>query len=316
MNENLLSVRNLSKSFDNGVKALDNISFDLERGEILGIVGESGCGKSTLLRIISHLISPSSGSVLFNGKEMTNCKGKELFAMRRNIQIVFQDSSAALDTKMRIGDAIAEPLVIYSRRSLLDKKLSKSEIKQRTLSLMNDVSLSESLYDRYPSELSGGEKQRVGIARAMALSPSLILLDEPVSALDVSVEAQILSLIDSIRRERGTSFIMVSHDLSAIRSISDRILVMYLGRIVEEGTNEDVSLRPIHPYTEALLSALPSSGKELLLKQEESENISKGCPFFPRCGKREKECSCIFPPLVTEERGHKAYCFHQRESFS
>ena len=307
MNEALLQVEHLTKIFPSGIIALDDISFSLGNGEILGIVGESGCGKSTLLRTILQLLPSSSGSVIFSGRNLAECRGKQLLEIRKDIQMVFQDSYSALDSRMKIGKAIAEPLFIHSGRK---ERASRAWIENRVLELLDAVSLDRSLANQYPAVLSGGERQRVGIARALALSPRLILLDEPVSALDVSVEAQILSLINSAREEKGTSFIIVSHDLSAIRSISDRIIVMYLGRIVEEGRNEDLSKNPIHPYTKALLSALPDSADRMPLNGEaRSERSIKGCPFFPRCRERMDKCRTDDPPTAVHSPGHTARCW-------
>lgn len=249
----ILEVKNLKKYFNTPkgtLHAVDDISFKLEEGKTLGVVGESGCGKSTLGRTILHLLESTSGQIIFNGKDITNVNKKELREVRENMQMIFQDPFASLNPRMSVRQTIMEPLIIQN-------KLSKQEIEKETEKLMDTVGLAKRLANSYPHELDGGRRQRIGIARALALNPKFILCDEPVSALDVSIQAQILNLMQDLQEERKLTYIFVTHDLSVVKYISDEIMVMYLGQMVEKAPAEELFDNPQHPYTKALLSAIP-----------------------------------------------------------
>lgn len=284
----LLEARGLSKFFQardgkGVIRAVSDVSLTLAEGETLGIVGESGCGKSTLARMLMRLIEPSQGKVLFLGEDLLSLGRADMRQRRRDIQIVFQDPYASLDPRMNIADIIAEPLEIHAIGS-------KAERAAKAKELLSLVGLDPSAAARYPHEFSGGQRQRIGIARAIALEPKLVVLDEPVSALDVSIQSQILNLLEDLKIRLNLSYIFISHDLSVVQHVSDRVAVMYLGRIVEEGEAEDVLGRPSHPYTQALISAVPEidPGKRrphILLPGDppNPEHIPAGCPFHPRC---------------------------------
>ena len=312
MSEYLLEVKNLNKHFDTpkGVlRAVDGVSFTLEKGKTLGIVGESGSGKSTAGRTILRLLEPTDGTVLFEGKDVTKVSRKEMRAMRKDMQIIFQDPFSSLDPKMPISRLIGEPLLQAGTYK------NKKKMEQRVLELMETVGLPPRLYNAYPHELDGGRRQRVGIARALALDPKFIVCDEPVSALDVSIQAQILNLLKRLQRERGLTYIFITHDLSVIYYFADEIAVMYLGKIVEKAPAEELFAHPMHPYTQALLSAIPeprlnSNRKRILLKGEITSPIGlpNGCRFAPRCEKCIDGCCEKEPELVEVTPGHFVAC--------
>ena len=302
----LLEVNNLSKHYPardgNGlVKAVNGVSFSLEAGRTLGIVGESGCGKSTLARLVLRLVEPTDGSILFEGKNLVGLANAELRRRRRDIQIVFQDPYASLDPRMNVAAIISEPLDIH-------RVGTKVERKAKLLALIDLVGLDRNAASKYPHEFSGGQRQRIGIARAIALEPKLVVLDEPVSALDVSIQSQILNLLVDLRQRLGLSYIFISHDLSVIRLMSDDVAVMYLGQIVEYGKAEQVMGSPSHPYTQALVSAIPEidpkkKNRRIVLAGDppNPEDIPTGCPFHPRCQHAMPMCKQIPPALLPKQ---------------
>ena len=249
----ILEVKNLKKYFSTPrglLHAVDDVSFSLQEGRTLGVVGESGCGKSTLGRVLLHLIEPTSGQIFFDGKDISVVKKRQWRALRHDMQIIFQDPMSSLDPRMTVGDIIAEPLRIQKERN-------KAVIEEKVRRLMDTVGIAERLMDSYPHELDGGRRQRIGIARALALDPRFVVCDEPVSALDVSIQAQILNLLQDLQEKRHLSYIFITHDLSVVRYISHEIVVMYLGQLVEKAPSEELFENPLHPYTQALLSAIP-----------------------------------------------------------
>ena len=312
MSETLLEVKDLKKYFDTPkgkLHAVDGISFSVERGKTLGIVGESGCGKSTTGRTILRLIEPTSGMVLFEGKDISKLSKREMRAMRKDMQIIFQDPFSSLDPKMPINKLISEPIV---NAGLIK---NKKKLEQRVLELMETVGLSPRLYNSYPHELDGGRRQRVGIARALALDPKFIVCDEPVSALDVSIQAQILSLLKKLQKERGLTYMFITHDLSVIYYFADEIAVMYLGQMVEKAPAEELFAHPMHPYTRALLSAIPeprlgSTRKRILLKGEITSpvNLPDACRFAKRCEYCCEKCNVSDPKLVEVSKDHFVAC--------
>ncbi|MDT0543536.1 MULTISPECIES: ABC transporter ATP-binding protein [Streptomyces] len=318
----LLEVKGITKSFGHGrrrLTALDGVDVRLERGETLGLVGESGCGKSTLARVVLGLERPDSGTVRFNGTDPFTLKGKELLAWRRRVQMVFQDPFASLNARMSAADLIGEPW-----RTHRDIVPTAKDRERRVRELLSLVGLRESDAHRYPNEFSGGQRQRIGIARALALDPDLIVCDEPVSALDLSVQAQVLNVLSELRERLGVSYVFISHDLSVVKHVSDRVTVMYLGKVIEHGRTEDVFDRPLHPYTAALMSAAPTldvSGRtrdeEIQLRGEIPSpfDIPSGCRFRTRCWKSEARCGDHAPLAVTREgaadtgpEAHEALC--------
>jgi oligopeptide/dipeptide ABC transporter ATP-binding protein len=315
----LVEARAVSKHFVAGarlfsshravVRAVDDIDLAIAPGETVGIVGESGSGKSTLGRLLLKLLEPTSGSVRFEGQELATLRGADLRRLRRRMQIIFQDPYASLNPRMRVGRAIGEGLLVH-------QLAARSEIKDKVHALMQRVGLSADAYERYPHEFSGGQRQRVGIARAIALDPKFIVADEPVSALDVSIQAQIINLLLSLREEQGIAFAFISHDLRVVEHVSDRVAVMYLGRVVEIARARDLYATPLHPYTKALLSAVPRigrhahEGKRVVLTGDVPSPIEPppGCPFHPRCPIAEARCKTEVPVLSEKAAGHAAAC--------
>jgi oligopeptide/dipeptide ABC transporter ATP-binding protein len=317
-NHRLLEIRNLRKYYPvtvgllahhiGDVKAVDGVSLDIHEGETLGLVGESGCGKSTLGRTVLRLEEPTSGEVLFQGQEITRLDRKSLKGVRRRAQMVFQDPQSSLDPRMRVGDSIVEAMLIHDLGE-------ERERWRRAEELLERVGLETEHAQRYPHEFSGGQKQRIGIARALAVNPQLIVADEPVSALDVSVQAQILNLLIDLRDEFKLSYLFIAHDLAVIRHISHRVAVMYLGKIAEMAPRDEVFTSPLHPYTEALLSAIPLPNphikrERILLPGEVPSpmNPPSGCRFHTRCLKVFEVCPRVEPPLIEKTTGHWVAC--------
>ncbi len=288
------------------VRAVDDVSFTLESGETLGLVGESGCGKSSLGRTLVRLEKPTAGEIILNGKNILELKGSALRRERKNFQMIFQDPYGSLNPRLTVLQALDEVLRLHSRRSAAERK-------ERALELLGLVGLEKELLYRYPHQFSGGQRQRIGIARALAAEPELIIADEPVSALDVSVQAQIINLLKDIQSKTGTAFLFIAHDLAVVEHISSRILVMYLGRIVESGPAREVCGSPRHPYTKALLSAVPRIGsdgkKRIILEGDVPSPLSppSGCHFHPRCPLAQERCRCETPELG--EGSHSCACF-------
>ncbi|MBU6154000.1 MAG: dipeptide ABC transporter ATP-binding protein [Bdellovibrionales bacterium] len=322
--EVLLSVRNLVKTFPvkggilgrevGSVKAVQDVSFDIYRGETLGLVGESGCGKSTLGRCILRLIEPTSGQVLFKGKNILDLGASEMRALRRNMQIVFQDPFASLNPRMTIEEILGEPLIIH--------KLANSREERRKIiyELLDIVGLRRESISRYPHEFSGGQRQRICIARALAVKPEFLVCDEPVSALDVSIQAQIVNLMQDLQKELKLTYLFIAHDLKVVEHISNRVAVMYLGKIAEMASAEGLYARPAHPYTRALLSAIPipdpTYKKERVILQGDVPsplNPPSGCHFHPRCPEARENCKQDMPMLKSstkEADGHRAACHY------
>ena len=288
------------------VRAVDDVSFQLEAGETVGLVGESGCGKSSLGRTLVRLETPTAGEIVLNGKNILELKGAALRRERRKFQMIFQDPYGSLNPRLTVLQALDEVLRLHSSRSAAERKA-------RALELLGLVGLEKELLYRYPHQFSGGQRQRIGIARALAAEPELIVADEPVSALDVSVQAQIINLLEDIQRKTGTAFLFIAHDLAVVEHISQRILVMYLGRIVESGPAREVCGSPRHPYTRALLSAVPQIGsdgkKRIILEGDVPSplNPPSGCHFHPRCPLAQERCRCESPSLGGEP--HACACF-------
>ncbi len=322
----LLDVRGLKMHFPiktglfsrikNYIYAVDGVDFQVKKGETLGLVGESGCGKSTTARAVAQLYKPTAGEVYLNGVDLTKAPKKDLLAARKNMQMVFQDPYASLNPRMTSGDIIAEPIRIFKKNGLID--MSKQDLDDRVEQLMEKVGLSRFFKNRYPHEFSGGQRQRIGIARALALNPELMLCDEPVSALDVSIQSQILNLFKDLQDEFGLTYLFIAHDLSVIKYISTRVAVMYLGLIVEIADANDLYKKPLHPYTEALLSAAPIPDPKIEAKRQRiiltgdvpsPDKQRPGCNFYDRCPKRMDICKSSRPKLKETESGHQVSCF-------
>ncbi len=302
------------------IYAVDGVDFTIRKGETLGLVGESGCGKTTTLRAIAQLYKPTAGEVVLKGQELTKASKQDLLAARKNMQVVFQDPYASLNPRMTTGAIIAEPLRIFKQRGLLD--ISDKEMDARAEQLMERVGLSRFFKNRYPHEFSGGQRQRIGIARALALKPELVLCDEPVSALDVSIQAQILNLFKDLQEEFGLTYLFIAHDLSVIQYISDRVAVMYLGVIVETAKSSELYKKPLHPYTQALLSAAPIPDPKIERKRQRiiltgdvpsPDKARTGCYFYDRCSKRMDKCRDNLPRLKDSGADHQVACFLYHE---
>ncbi len=314
----ILEVRNLKKSFPlkktltgkvtQELVAVDDVSFTLKRGETLGIVGESGCGKTTLGRTILKLHKSNGGQIIFDGKDITNLKSKDMREIRKKMQIIFQDPYSSLPPRSTVGGILSEPVEVHNI-------VPKSEIKSYVLDLMEKCGLRDYYYERYPHEFSGGQRQRICIARALSVNPELVICDEPVSALDVSIQAQIINLLKKLQQEMNLTYVFISHDLSVVKFISDKIGVMYLGSMVEFGTKEDIFSNPLHPYTQALFSAIPQPDPDvkmnrIILKGDipSPANPPKGCRFHTRCPKAMDICKEKTPEYKDYGNGHCAAC--------
>lgn len=318
MSETILSVKNLSKSFNidqgffgfkkTGVQAVREVTFSLKRGQTLGLVGESGCGKSTLGRCLVRLLDVDNGQIIYRGQDIAHVKGEELRSLRRKIQMIFQDPFSSLNPRMTVGDLIAEPLQIHQLCA------STKDQQDRVSQLMELVGLRQDMKGRYPHEFSGGQRQRIGIARALAVEPELVICDEPVSALDVSIQAQVVNLLMDLQQKLGLTYIFIAHDLKVVQFISDQIAVMYLGQIVEQASMQELVKNPKHPYTKALFSSIPQLGKKnikrTVLQGEVSSPLSPptGCSFHTRCPQAQPKCQHDDPKLLLFENEHQVRC--------
>ena len=312
MAEKLLEVKHLKKYFDTPrgkLHAVDDVSFSIEKGKTLGLVGESGCGKSTTGRSILRLIEPTSGEVIFNGQDITKLHPRDMKALRKDMQIIFQDPYASLDPRKTISQIISEPIIINKILT------NKQDVEDRVHELMDTVGLAQRLVNTYPHELDGGRRQRIGIARALAMNPKFIVCDEPVSALDVSIQAQILNLLQDLQEKMELTFMFITHDLSVVNHFSDDIAVMYLGQLVEKAPAEELFAHPLHPYTKALFSAIPipdpdDQSERIIIKGEITSpiNLPDACHFAPRCQYCKENCHHGNPALVEVRPNHFVAC--------
>jgi oligopeptide/dipeptide ABC transporter ATP-binding protein len=321
MSEYLIEVKDLCKKFPikgglfgrevGAVNAVNNVSFKIKKGETLGLVGESGCGKTTLGRSILRLIEPTSGEIIFNGQNIVNFTPAEMRATRRKMQIIFQDPYASLNPRMTVGDILSEPMEIHELHT------GKNNRKARMLELLNQVQLPSDALNKYPHEFSGGQRQRICIARALAVEPEFIVCDEPVSALDVSVQAQVVNLLMDLQRDLGLTFLFIAHDLKVVEYISNRVAVMYLGNMIEVAESSELYGNAKHPYTKALFSAIPhasTSGRvgRIILEGDipSPMNPPSGCHFNPRCWNAKEECRINFPPITNQSSTHQYRCYN------
>ena len=312
MSDAIVEVKNLKKYFQvkNGLlHAVDDVNFVIPKGTTMGLVGESGCGKSTIGRLILRLTEATEGEILFEGQDIRKLNKKDMRQMRQKIQMVFQDPYASLDGRKSVFESIAEPLIVQKVYT------QKADLEKRVYELMETAGLAKRLVNSYPHELDGGRRQRVGIARALALNPDFIVLDEPVSALDVSIQAQVLNLMEELQQRFGLTYLFISHDLSVVKHISDQIAVMYLGQIVETASSKELFARPLHPYTQALLSAVPIPSSDYQQERIVLEgdvpspiNPGKGCRFAGRCRYCQEKCRQEAPVLKDQGNGHMAAC--------
>jgi oligopeptide transport system ATP-binding protein len=293
------------------IKAVDNVTFSVRRGETLGLVGESGCGKTTTGRCILQLYKPTEGSIVFDGQELVGLPSRQMRQMRRQMQVIFQDPFSSLNPRMTAGNIVGEPLIVHGLVH------NKAEYRDRVGELLQNVGLNPYMADRFPHEFSGGQRQRIGVARALSVDPKLIVCDEPVSALDVSIQAQVINLLEDLQERYQLTYLFIAHDLSVVRHISDRVAVMYLGRIVEIADRVEIYRNPLHPYTKALLSAVPipdpvidAQRERILLTGEVPSplNPPTGCVFHPRCPVAIDDCSGVIPDMREVEPGHWAAC--------
>ena len=318
--QNLLEAKNLYKYFPiknffgkttHAVKAVDQVTFAIRKGETFGLVGESGCGKSTLGRTLIRMYEPTSGNIIFDGQDITNIKGRELIECHKRMQIIFQDPYSALDPHQNVREIMEEPIAVF-------EKLSPSQMEEKIVYLLEKVGMKADDMEKYAYEFSGGQRQRIGIARALSVNPEFLMCDEPISALDVSIQAQVVNVLEDLQKEMGLTYLFVAHDLSMVRHISNRIGVMYLGKIVECGESDGVYDNPLHPYTQALLDSIPIADPRRALSLEKAGiegdipsplNIPSGCRFHTRCPYATPQCSQEEPPFEERKPGHFVACW-------